>query len=174
MNYVALLRGINVGGKTLKMADAKKAFEALGFRDLKTIGASGNILFSSDDRRADNLESKIKSSLNTAAIVRTVDALRALISSNPFKSVKVTDTTRLNVTFLSVPTQSKTPLALPYTSPNKIFRVLNVTPTEIITVVDLSTGGSTLDAMEFLDKQFGKGLTTRTWNTIQKLAAPQK
>ena len=46
VRYVALLRGINVGGKTLiKMADLRACFEQLGFDDVSTYIASGNVLF---------------------------------------------------------------------------------------------------------------------------------
>lgn len=49
MKYVALLRGINVGGNnTIKMSALKACFEALGFADVKTYINSGNIIFSSD------------------------------------------------------------------------------------------------------------------------------
>jgi len=43
--YVALLAGINVGGRTIKMADLKALFESLGFTEVKTLLASGNVLF---------------------------------------------------------------------------------------------------------------------------------
>lgn len=50
MRYVALLRGVNVGGKSLvKMADLKAAVEAAGFTDVSTYINSGNVLFSSDE-----------------------------------------------------------------------------------------------------------------------------
>ena len=53
MRYVALLRGINVGGRTLvKMADLKACFERLGFDDVSTYIASGNVLFESGDDAA--------------------------------------------------------------------------------------------------------------------------
>lgn len=46
MHVIALLRGINVGGnKKVPMADAKKVFEGLGFTEVKTFLASGNIRF---------------------------------------------------------------------------------------------------------------------------------
>ena len=48
--YVALLRGINVGGNNLiKMADLKACFEAQGFGNVATYIQSGNVLFTSDD-----------------------------------------------------------------------------------------------------------------------------
>jgi len=53
VRYVALLRGINVGGRTLvKMADLKACFEELGFEDVSTYIASGNVLFESGEDAA--------------------------------------------------------------------------------------------------------------------------
>ena len=61
MRYVALLRGINVGGKTLvKMADLKTCVEALGFDDVSTYIASGNVLFQSAERNPAKLTAKIE------------------------------------------------------------------------------------------------------------------
>ena len=61
MRYVALLRGINVGGKTLiRMADLKACVEALGFDDVSTFIASGNVLFASGERDRAKLETKIE------------------------------------------------------------------------------------------------------------------
>jgi uncharacterized protein (DUF1697 family) len=44
--YIALLRGINVGGRTIKMADLRSAVEELGVSDVRTVLASGNVVFS--------------------------------------------------------------------------------------------------------------------------------
>ena len=61
VRYVALLRGINVGGKTLiKMADLRECVEGLGFDDVSTYIASGNVLFESGERDAATLETKIE------------------------------------------------------------------------------------------------------------------
>src|SRR3954447_350211 len=61
MRYVALLRGVNVGGKTLiKMADLKTCFEELGFDDVSTYIASGNVLFGTSDKDATKLERNIE------------------------------------------------------------------------------------------------------------------
>jgi uncharacterized protein (DUF1697 family) len=58
---VALLRGINVGGKTLiKMADLKSCIEALGLDDVSTFIASGNVLFETGRRDAAGLEGEIE------------------------------------------------------------------------------------------------------------------
>jgi uncharacterized protein (DUF1697 family) len=61
MRYVALLRGINVGGKTLvKMDDLKTCIEGLRLQDVSTYIASGNVLFESGERSAAKLETKIE------------------------------------------------------------------------------------------------------------------
>jgi uncharacterized protein (DUF1697 family) len=61
VRYVALLRGINVGGKTLiKMADLKTCIEELGLDEVSTYIASGNLLFESAERSAAKLETKIE------------------------------------------------------------------------------------------------------------------
>lgn len=61
MRYVALLRGINVGGKTLiKMEDLRACIEALGLDDVSTYIASGNVLFETSQRSAAKLEAKIE------------------------------------------------------------------------------------------------------------------
>ncbi len=47
--YVALLRGVNVGGVNLKMADVRAAFTAIGFGNVSTVLASGNVMFDTED-----------------------------------------------------------------------------------------------------------------------------
>ena len=64
MRYVALLRGVNVGGRTLvKMADLKACFEDLGFGGVSTYIASGNVLFESDEADAAALATTIEAAI---------------------------------------------------------------------------------------------------------------
>lgn len=61
MKYVALLRGINVGGNSLiKMADLKVGFEGIGLTEVKTYINSGNVLFASDEKDSRKLSEKIE------------------------------------------------------------------------------------------------------------------
>ena len=57
--YVALLGSINVGGSRLKMADLREALEREDFADVETVVASGNVLFSHDERPSEGLADKI-------------------------------------------------------------------------------------------------------------------
>ncbi len=62
--YVAFLRGINVGGhQPVKMEELKKAFESMGFQNVKTLLASGNVLFETPETGADNLIKQIEGKL---------------------------------------------------------------------------------------------------------------
>lgn len=172
--FVALLRGINVGGnKMVKMDDLKKWFAALGFKNIKTILASGNVLFESGDNDEDALAKKIAEKLKAESghavgiQVRSIEEIQKLADRNPFKKIKVTLETRLYITFL--PEKPKSKLKIPYVSPEKDFRILEVTNREICSVVDLNLGRGTVEAMGILEKEFGKNITTRNWNTVGKI-----
>ena len=172
--YVAFLRGINVGGnKPIRMADLQKAFESLRFTNVKTVLASGNVLFDAPPSRPAALtaaiEKKLKQAFGTEipVLVRTLKELQRLAESEPFRGVAVTPQTRLYVTFLTEKPASK--LKIPYASPDRGFRILRVTACEVCSVVILTPQHGTLDLMGFLEKEFGKRITTRNWNTVLRL-----
>lgn len=88
--YLALLGSINVGGNRLKMADLREALEREEFEDVETVVASGNILFSYDERPSDGLAEKFayvvrdRFDIDTFAAVRSKAELKAAIDGNPF------------------------------------------------------------------------------------------
>ena len=88
--YVALLGSINVGGNRLKMAELREALEREDFADVETVVASGNVLFSHDERPSAGLAEKIAYivkdlfGIHTFAVVRSRDELAAAIAGNPF------------------------------------------------------------------------------------------
>lgn len=172
--YLAFLRGINVGGNAaIKMADLKKAFERMGFKNVRTLLASGNVIFEADhaDKKvlAKEVESALKKSFNKdiSTMVRSLDDLKKLQSLEPFKGIKVTPDIRLYVTFLPEKATPRT-IAIPYATPQKEFRIVYATPMEVFSVLDLSKGKGTPEAMNILEKEYGKGVTTRNWNTVLK------
>jgi uncharacterized protein (DUF1697 family) len=76
--YVALLRGINVGGQNLiRMVDLKARFEDAGFRDVATYIQSGNVLFDGGDRPAATLAVEIEGLLARAFEYRSPVAIRS-------------------------------------------------------------------------------------------------
>lgn len=174
--YAAFLRGINVGGpgRTVKMEPLRKAFEDCGYENVKTLLASGNVVFETKEVDQKSLRANIEAGLKRvfgieiSVILRSVKEMRALVKENPFKNVKVTPKTRLYITFLSEPAKSN--LKTPYKSLKGDYKILDVTKGHIVSVLDLSAGSGTVQAMDILEKEFGTNITTRNWNTVQKVA----
>lgn len=88
--YIALLRGVNVGGIAIKSADLREVFEDLGFDDVRTVLASGNVAFSSDDPDAAKLKVRIERALadrfgyEAWIVLITRDELERAIAGFPF------------------------------------------------------------------------------------------
>ena len=113
MRYVALLRGINVGGKTLiKMVDLKTCVEGLGLDDVSTYIGSGNVLFEGGQHEAAELESQLERAieqrfrlpvkvvvLDRAAYARIVTAIPKAWVADP--------SVRVNVAFVRRGTDAK-------------------------------------------------------------------
>src|SRR5579859_237738 len=172
--YAAFLRGINVGGrKPVKMEDLRKTFAALGFQNIETVVASGNVIFDAAEPGVGALVEGIEGKLNQVfgheigILVRSLKELQDLARLNPFKKIEVTPQTRLYVTFLSQ--KPKKRLKIPHESSGKGFRILRVSDREVCSVVTLSPSWGTTDSMAVLEKEFGKRITTRNWNTITKI-----
>jgi uncharacterized protein (DUF1697 family) len=175
MKYAAFLRGINVGGNTkISMSQLNHALSAT-FTDVKTLLNSGNVVFESSESNEENVRQKVEEiikktfGLDIHVIVRTQKQLQALVTLEPFKKITVTPHIRLYVTFL-LKKPATGSLKIPYESEEKDFRILQVIDREVISVLDLSKGKGTIDAMKILEKEFGKSVTTRNWNTVSKTA----
>ena len=170
----AFLRGINVGGhKPIKMDALARAFESLGFQNVKTILASGNVLFEAPGPEPVALAKKIEKKLEktfghpVGVTLRTFSEIQKFAKSDPFKNVTVTPQTRLYVTFRRDKTKGR--LKIPYQSPEKDFQILRVSSGEVCSVLTLSPDRRTPELMSILEKEFGETVTTRNWNTIIKV-----
>ena len=93
--YIALLRGINVGGKRMKMADLREMFTTIGFQDVKTILASGNVIFQTKEDNQQQWVTDIENAIQATfgfeskIILRTPEQIEAVIAKNPFNMEKV-------------------------------------------------------------------------------------
>jgi uncharacterized protein (DUF1697 family) len=105
---VALLRGINVSGqKSIRMADLRRLFEALGHTEVVTYIQSGNVVFATDADPAlqsGRIEAAVRAAygFDVPVVVRTADAWRATVAANPYAQEGV-DVGRLHVALLSAP-----------------------------------------------------------------------
>jgi uncharacterized protein (DUF1697 family) len=173
---VAFLRGINVGGRnTVPMAVLKKAFETMGFRDVRTVLASGNVIFEATGKDP-RLDLTISPGLEKAfgfpvtVVLRRARELRAIVASEPFKGVPSGPDVKLYVTFLATKKPGLSGLQ-PHSSAKGV-RIVRVVPGEIFSVVTLSPGVGTPELMAFLEKAVGHEVTTRNWQTVIRLASP--
>lgn len=170
MIYVALLRGINVGGHSIIRMDALKAlFAAQGFHDAVTLGASGNVTFQSEGRpeaAARKIEAALAKELGREVhvLVRSRDDLRKMVASDPFRGVKTTPITKMVVTFLEG--EPKTALTLPHVEAGA--RILRIADGAAFSTYERGAKGAAF--MSVLEKAFGKCITTRTWDVVRKLA----
>lgn len=173
--YVALLRGINVGGHhKVPMADLRTTMEKMGFEKVQTLLNSGNVIFEGTFYLKTAPEEQLSTGLEKAfgfpipVLIRTADDIRQLIRSQPFKGVEETKDTRLYVSFLKQ--NPKTRIELPWTADDGSFRILSVYQKAICSVLDLSVT-NTVKGMDALGQLFGKAtMTTRNWNTIKRIA----
>lgn len=103
--YFAFLRAINVGGHNLKMDHLRALFESLGFTNVETFIASGNVIFKSNSRNAEGLESKIEKHLKAslgyevATFIRSNKELAEISSYIPFPESKIKTATAFCIGF---------------------------------------------------------------------------
>jgi uncharacterized protein (DUF1697 family) len=106
--YVAILRGINVGGKRMIKMDAlKQLFANLGFSNIETYIQSGNVFFqckkTSEEKLASTIAKEIEKvfSFDVPTIVKNVEELKQIITNNPFTKDKKKLAEYFHVTFLA-------------------------------------------------------------------------
>jgi uncharacterized protein (DUF1697 family) len=172
--YLALLRGINVGGHTVKMDVLRGLFGELGFDRVRSYIQTGNIFFESGETNRQALRTVIERHLRAslgyevATCVRTTEDMEHLLSLDPFKGIPATPQMRLAVSFLAEPTSVTLPV--PYRTPDGAFELVGMTPTELFVVWHLQDGRPS-SSYGLLEKRVSVPATTRFWHTTQKILA---
>ena len=174
MKYVALLRGINVGGRNIiKMAALKECLEQQGLRNVATFIQSGNVIFESGERKAGKLTTQIEAALSkmfdydSRIVLRSHAQLKAVVAGAPTPWKTRTDL-RCNVAFLREPVTARQALAEVDSEP----QVDSVK--EGKGVLYLSTLLSGLKRSRFpkvIGKSVYRHMTIRNYNTCRKLLA---
>jgi len=165
--YAAFLRGVSP--MNLKMPALKQALETAGFSDVKTVLSSGNVIF--NGRRASEaaVERKVENGIEEhvgkrfGAIVRSVEHLQALLDTDPYQAFRLPADAKRVVTFLRAAPKAK--LALPIERDGA--RILKLHDRELLSAYVRSDKGPVF--MTLIEKACGKDVTTRTWDTIQKI-----
>ena len=152
-----------------KMPELKRAFEAAGFENVKTLLGSGNVLFDAPAASTATLERKAEAAMTKTlgksffTIVRSVDSLRDLVAADPYKGVRLAPGAKRIVTFLRAAPLSKPKLPIAQDGArlvclegNTLFSAYSPTPKGPV-------------FMTLIEKAVGREQTTRTWQTVEKV-----
>ena len=171
--YVALIRGINVGGhKQVAMADLRDLLTQLGFANAQTILQSGNLVFQCQTRTCAQLErvleQEAKKRLNLQAdfMVRTVEEWKTVVAGNPFRKEAQLDPGHLLVVFFKGAPASKEVEALRAAISGK--ERVHAKGREAYIVYPDGVGRSRL-THTLIERTLGVRGTGRNWNTVLKL-----
>jgi len=167
--YIALLRGVNVGGNILKMERLRELCAKLGAKEARSYLQSGNVVFEAQQTAShweQALEKKLagESRLPVSVIVRTAAEMARVLAGNPFLKEKGIESARLAVTFLQ---QAPSKLALDTLDALEIgSERFHHAGKEIY----IHCPNGFADAKLYtLDNVLKQRTTTRNWNTITKL-----
>jgi uncharacterized protein (DUF1697 family) len=155
----------------VKMAQLKNCFEKAGFTDVRTLLASGNVVFSSVTSSPSSLERKIEAAMQKhldrsfLTIVRPIATLRTLLASDPYTAFRLPKGSKRVVTLLRKKPGAK--LQLPAELDGA--RILCVRGSEAFSAYIRGSRGPVF--MRLIEKTFGEEITTRTWDTLAKVAA---
>lgn len=166
--YAAFLRGVSP--MNAKMPEVKKAFESAGFTEVKTLLSSGNVVFTAPSAPEATLQRKAEAAMTKQlgrtflTIVRPVEALRKMLASDPYQAFRLPTDAKRIVTFLLERPSSK------LTLPDEVdgARILAVKGSEVFSAYLPTPKGPVF--MTLIQKSFGSELTTRTWDTVTKVA----
>jgi uncharacterized protein (DUF1697 family) len=171
--YIALLRGVNVGGNPLRMETLRNLCGELGLRNARTYVQSGNLVFEAEGAAAqwsEVLERALagKVRLPVSVLVRTGAEMAKLVAGNPFLKERGIDPARLYVTFLKAALKNPALVALAEieAGPDRF----SASGREVFLHCPIGYGRSKL-SNNVLERVLKIGATTRNWRTVTTLAA---
>jgi uncharacterized protein (DUF1697 family) len=172
VTYAAMLRGIGPGDPNMTSEKFKAFFEELGFSGVQVVLASGNIIFKSPFADEESLAVSIEDALpkklgfSRSVIIRSQAQLQTLIDLDPFRGIEANHNKGAYLLITFFRHEPAISLKLPYTPDNKPYTLLGAIGNAVYGSVDL-TSGKTPDYMAWLERQFGKDITSRTPKTIR-------
>ncbi len=180
--YVALLRGINVGGKNLiKMTELKICFEQQGFRDVTTYIQSGNVLFKSGESAPAKLTRRIESvvaetfNCRASVVLRSQKQMRDIVERAPQGFGAHPAKYRYDVIFLKEPLTASTAMKSVLTRQGVDQAHAGI---GVLYFSRLISKASQSQLSRLVSLPIYKSMTIRNWNTTTKLAqmmdGPQK
>ncbi|GHV46070.1 hypothetical protein AGMMS49546_33390 [Spirochaetia bacterium] len=173
IKYVALLRGINVGGNNIiKMDGLRKIFEKIGFSDVKTYIQTGNVIFNDTEKNKSKLTEKIeeklfketKSKINI--VILTVFEINEIILKKPENFGENDEEYKYDVIFLIEPLKTKDAIKKfnPREGVDKIYAGKNVLYHSI-----LKKERTKSHITKIIESEIYSKISIRNWNTTKKL-----
>jgi uncharacterized protein (DUF1697 family) len=169
--YIALLRGINVGGHTVKMEQLRRLFEELGFEQVRSYIASGNLFFESDDTNVAALTTRIEQHLaadlgfEVPTFLRTVDELDTTLQGAPFTLDGPSPDERFCIVFTQAPIPDS--VEVPSTSANGDMELIGVGDRAAYVVWHLKDGRP--PSSNFAERTLPTPATTRFFHTSHNI-----
>lgn len=170
---IAILRGINVGGKRkILMADLKELMGNLGFQNIQTYIQSGNLIFNVNDKLENKeitqeIERAIlkKFDFEVPVIVLSAEEIENAVANNPYYKAGA-DINKLHLTFLNeVPNKDKQEIAESFDYTPDQFEIIG---RNAFIYCEDSYHKSKL-TNDFFEKKLKVKATTRNWKTVLKL-----
>jgi uncharacterized protein (DUF1697 family) len=170
--YVAMLRGININGhKIIKMERLRAAFVKMGFHNVRTYIASGNVVFETEEPAA-GLSPKIREAIlknfgyEVHVVTKTAKEMAAIVKRNPLVKDKAVDQSRLYVTFLSDdPPRGALGLVQPLLAGAEQIHLVG----RAAYLYCPKGYSETKLHNNVIEKKFSCNATTRNWNTTKTL-----
>jgi uncharacterized protein (DUF1697 family) len=153
-----------------QMPALKRCFEEAGFTDVKTVLATGNVVFNTSRVSEATLARRIEKSMQAVlgrtffVLLRPVSALQKILDSDPYASFELRPGSKRVVTFL--PDKPGSRLKLPIELEGAC--IFKASGREVFSAYVQSPKGPVF--MQLIEKTYGKNVTTRTWETVQKVA----
>lgn len=175
MTHVAFLRAINVGGRgVVKMSDLQKAFVAAGAANVRTVIASGNVVFDAPSALGPirgRIQHNVKSLLGTEPVIvfRTTRYLGDLVSAAPFGALVGDRSLKLYVAFLAGAPTRKT--AFPLAIPKEMLEVHGLHERDALIVSRRKPNGFYGFPGDWTERELGVASTARNWSTVTKIVA---
>ena len=173
--YIALLRGINVGGhKKVAMGDLRDFMAKLGFHDVRSLLQTGNLVFRSEARTNADLErvleteAKKRLDLDTDFFVRSSKDWDAVVTQNPFPDEAESDPSHLVVMLLKDAPAAAAVSALQAAIQGP--EIVKADGKQLYVVYPAGIGRSRF-TLKLIEGKLGTRATGRNWNTVLKIAA---
>lgn len=166
--YAAFLRGVMPANA--RMADLRRAFEAAGFTEVQTVLGSGNVLFTTPAASERSLEQRAETAMSRhlgrhfLTIVRPVDELRDILAADPYRGFRLGVGAKRIVTFLRARPRRRPALPIEVDG----ARILAVKGGHVFSAYVRTPKGPVF--MTLIERTFGAEQTTRTWETVAKVA----